>query len=336
MSHSPSHLTNSEPNSGSATTVTFLPSSYSSSHSSSGPPSTSHPTAPSPLPVMLTSRAYSGAATAMDGSAKTTVTNTVAKTPRFKVGREPNPINDLSFKSTSKLSRNKTNYRLRTGSLSPTEEPTTPGAITFTFNTPARLSCRRALTLSLTKSDSVVPAARLYETRPTTIFFAPLPCPSLAMSLRTPLQGPPLHESLKATLPNLTVGETKIRRKPGADAICVKIAVTLRASFISSLQTLLPSQPPPDQPVNVDRLLGAALRTTLVAMLNLTEASNSAVQVAPQSIPTGLLFTVPPPVPALTTVKVRLPTAIKTAAILRDLLTVTVQVEELAQAETDQ
>src|SRR5258705_12796359 len=64
LSHSPVHSVNSEPRSGSATSVSSVPSSYSSSHSSTGPLSTPHSTPPLPLPRGSTVSPKSGAASA--------------------------------------------------------------------------------------------------------------------------------------------------------------------------------------------------------------------------------------------------------------------------------
>jgi hypothetical protein len=52
----------------------------------------------------------------------------------------------------------------------------------------------------------------------------------------------------------------------------------------------------PDQPVNVEPVLGVAVRVTGVALAKL------ALHVVPQLMPEGLLVTVPVPVPALCTV----------------------------------
>ena len=52
----------------------------------------------------------------------------------------------------------------------------------------------------------------------------------------------------------------------------------------------------PDHPVNVEPVLGVAVRVTDVPLAKL------ALQVAPQLMPDGLLVTVPVPVPLLCTV----------------------------------
>jgi hypothetical protein len=56
------------------------------------------------------------------------------------------------------------------------------------------------------------------------------------------------------------------------------------------MQVPVPLQPPPVQPTKVCPAEGAAERVTLAP------EEKTAVQVAPQSIPGGLLVTIPPPV----------------------------------------
>jgi hypothetical protein len=60
----------------------------------------------------------------------------------------------------------------------------------------------------------------------------------------------------------------------------------------------LPEHPPPDHPVNVDPEAGLSLNVTTAP------EAKPAEQVAPQSIPDGLLVTVPDPVPDFVTVRV--------------------------------
>jgi hypothetical protein len=77
----------------------------------------------------------------------------------------------------------------------------------------------------------------------------------------------------------------------------VNVAVTLRSTDVVATHVLVPEQAP-DQPVNVEPLLGAAVSVTVVL------AANALAHVVPQSIPAGLLVTAPLPVPALATVSV--------------------------------
>ncbi len=79
-------------------------------------------------------------------------------------------------------------------------------------------------------------------------------------------------------------------------AAAANVAVTDVAAVSVTEQVLVPLHPPPDQPVNVDPLLGAAVSTTAVPLVN------PALHVAPQLMPVGALVTVPVPVPAGTTV----------------------------------
>ena len=61
----------------------------------------------------------------------------------------------------------------------------------------------------------------------------------------------------------------------------------------------VPEQPPPLQPLKVELAAGAAVSVTAVPFVKL------AAQVAPQSMPAGELVTVPLPVPAGATVRVK-------------------------------
>ena len=77
--------------------------------------------------------------------------------------------------------------------------------------------------------------------------------------------------------------------------MAVNVAVTEVALVNVTLQVPVPMQAP-DQPANVEVVFGAAVSVTMVPLVKL------ALHVAPQSIPAGLLVTVPAPVPALWTV----------------------------------
>src|SRR6266581_6255377 len=80
---------------------------------------------------------------------------------------------------------------------------------------------------------------------------------------------------------------------------CAKVAVTEVAALRVTIQGPVPEQPPPLQPVKVEPASGVAVRVTAVPL------ANGAAQVAPQSMPAGLLVTVPEPAPALLTVSVK-------------------------------
>ena len=78
----------------------------------------------------------------------------------------------------------------------------------------------------------------------------------------------------------------------------LKVAVTLSAESIATVQVSVPAQTVPNQPANVEPASGVTLRVTDVPALN------TSVQSAPQLIPSGPDVTVPLPVPALLTVRV--------------------------------
>src|SRR2546422_7812929 len=79
----------------------------------------------------------------------------------------------------------------------------------------------------------------------------------------------------------------------------VNVAVTIVAAEIVTVQAPVPEQPPPLQPPKVEPAAGAAVSVTAVPLVKL------AAQVAPQSMPAGELVTVPLPVPAGATVRVK-------------------------------
>jgi len=78
------------------------------------------------------------------------------------------------------------------------------------------------------------------------------------------------------------------------------VAVTDVLALRFTVHAPLPEHPPPLQPENTEPLAAAAVRVTLVPLEKLAE------QVLPQLIPAGVLLTVPPPVPDLATVRVKL------------------------------
>src|SRR5262245_57374170 len=82
-----------------------------------------------------------------------------------------------------------------------------------------------------------------------------------------------------------------------------KVAVTDCAALIVTLQVPAPVQPPPLQPVKVERAAGVAVSVTAVPL------ANEAEHVAPHVTPAGALVMVPLPAPLLLTVSAKLWTA---------------------------
>src|SRR5437870_11907142 len=77
----------------------------------------------------------------------------------------------------------------------------------------------------------------------------------------------------------------------------VKVAVTLGACVMLTVQEPVPLHPAPRQLSNVESLAATAVSVTLGLELN------GALHVLPQVIPAGLEVTVPLPAPALLTVR---------------------------------
>src|SRR2546430_17702704 len=98
--------------------------------------------------------------------------------------------------------------------------------------------------------------------------------------------------------------------------IGAKVAVTVVAADIVTVQGPVPVQPPPLQPRKTEPALGVAVSTTTVPLAKL------AVQVAPQLLSPGLLVTVPAPAPLRLTVSVKI--GVKVTATLAAALMATV------------
>ena len=79
----------------------------------------------------------------------------------------------------------------------------------------------------------------------------------------------------------------------------MKVAVTVVAAETVTTHDPVPEHPPPLQPLKVEPAAGVAVSVTAVPLGKLAE------QVAPQVIPTGELVTVPLPVAAGVTVRVK-------------------------------
>ena len=76
-----------------------------------------------------------------------------------------------------------------------------------------------------------------------------------------------------------------------------KVAVTVCSADIVTVQVPVPEQPPPLQPLKVLPTAGVAVSITLLFEVKFF------AQTVPQSIPVGLLITVPTPLPVLITLK---------------------------------
>src|SRR5439155_9857543 len=99
----------------------------------------------------------------------------------------------------------------------------------------------------------------------------------------------------------------------------LKVAVTVVPAETVTTHVPVPEQPPPLQPVKVEPAAGVAVSVTAVPLAKL------AVHVAPQVIPAGALVTVPLPVPAEVTVRVKV-CSVKVAVTVVAAESVTTQV----------
>ena len=101
----------------------------------------------------------------------------------------------------------------------------------------------------------------------------------------------------------------------------MKVAVTVRAWLMVTVQVPVPEQPSPLQPAKFEPALAVAVSVTLVPVANVFE------QALVQLMPIGLLVTVPLPAPERLTVSVwKVVWALKVAVTVRAWLMVTVQV----------
>ena len=78
----------------------------------------------------------------------------------------------------------------------------------------------------------------------------------------------------------------------------MKLAATLAAAIMLTVQVLAMPLHEPDHPANVEPDAAVAVKVTLVPEVN------GALQTAPHEMPAGVLATVPLPAPALVTASV--------------------------------
>src|SRR5437867_13316427 len=101
-----------------------------------------------------------------------------------------------------------------------------------------------------------------------------------------------MPEGALVTVPTPVPAVVTVRTKVG-----VRVAVTVVAAVSVRAQGPVPVQAPPLQPVKTDPTAGVAVSVTTVPLAKL------AVQAVPQSMPVGVLVTVPAPAPAVETVR---------------------------------
>src|SRR5207245_3580176 len=130
-----------------------------------------------------------------------------------------------------------------------------------------------------------------------------------------------LSVALAATVrvPEIVAPAVGVMMEAAGGVMSVNVAVTVVAALTVTVQAPGPEQPPPLQPLKVEPAAGAAVSVTAVPLVKL------AAQVAPQLMPAGELVTVPLPVPAGVTVRVKL-CRVKVAGTVVAAETVTVQV----------
>src|SRR5947199_7725114 len=100
-------------------------------------------------------------------------------------------------------------------------------------------------------------------------------------------------------VPEIVAPAVGVMMEAAGGVMSVNVAVTVVAALRVTVQAPVPEQPPPLQPPKVEPAAGAAVSVTAVPLVKL------AAQVAPQVIPPGELLTVPFPVPAGVTVRVK-------------------------------
>src|SRR5213594_2466079 len=162
--------------------------------------------------------------------------------------------------------------------------------------------CRVKVAVTVVAAESVTVQAPVPEQPPplqplkvepaagTAVSVTAVPLAKLAAQVAPQLMPAGLLVTVPAPAPALETVSTRAG---------VKVAVTVVAAEIVTVQVPAPEQPAPLQPPKVEPAAGAAVSVTVVPLVKL------AAQVAPQSRPAGELVTVPLPVPAGVTVRVK-------------------------------
>ena len=135
-----------------------------------------------------------------------------------------------------------------------------------------------------------------------------LPCAKLALHVAPQLMPPGLLVIPPVPAPAFVTVSAKFVPPVGT---VFQVAVTAFAALMVTVQVVaLPLHAPPHD-AKLEPAAGAALRVTLAFWLKF------AVQVAPQSIPAGLLETAPVPVPAFVTLRAKVGTVLAAYTTLK-------------------
>src|SRR5262249_6543976 len=127
----------------------------------------------------------------------------------------------------------------------------------------------------------------------------------VVLAVMAPLAAPPEFVTVKATGVDMVSLSTLPKSALGGSmsstaAVSVKLAKTICAWDMGTVQSAVPAQPAPDQPLNTDSPPATACKVT-VAVEKVAE------QVSLQSMPAGSEVTVPEPPPITATVRSAVP-----------------------------
>jgi len=135
--------------------------------------------------------------------------------------------------------------------------------------------------------------------------------------------GAPLAKTAEQLIPQLipvrllvTVPEPVPAGVTVSTKVGVKVAVTVVAAETVTAHVPVPLHPPPLQPVKAEPAAGRAVSVTVVPLAKLAK------QVAPQSIPVGLLVTVPVPVPAVVMLSTKVGVKVAVTVVAAETVTV--------------